>query len=461
MLNTVQPRRAHPFARSTARRRLIAPLLILASLAMLVFGLSGCGAAPSPTPSASRPSTPTRPPPTIVPTAESSTETGPITLTWWTPAFLSTQAPQPAGSLLADQLKTFSEAYGGKVRVQTVRKARYGKGGLLDSLRTAQPVASSTLPDIVALDTVELEQAVEAGLLQPLNSLLDTGLTENLYPFATETGLFGGRLYAVQYLTDIDHAAYLQAQIAEPPVDWKELIARQIAYLFPIGQPQIGSPQGAAARPSEGLSHAVLSQYLSAGATLAQDRRLVLEPQPLLRLLTFYADAAKAGVLPPAALELADGDATWGIFSQGQTPLASVSARRLAKDGVDGRGYAPAPGFESPAPSFASGWALAIVTPDPARQRAAAELIGWLLKPENAGAWAASAGWLPASSDALKRLGEGPYWGFLDSLLAQARSLPVGADYPVTAARMQVAIQAVVKGQSEPAAAVEAAINGQ
>ena len=94
--------------------------------------------------------------------------------------------------MFAEQLDAFSAAQDGKVRVQVERKARYGKGGLLDFLRSAQPVASSVLPDLVALDVVELEKAVEAGVVQPLDRLLDDEVTARLYPFAREAGQFGG-----------------------------------------------------------------------------------------------------------------------------------------------------------------------------------------------------------------------------------------------------------------------------
>ena len=436
-------------------------LLALAAFTVVALAAAGCSATPS-TATAARPITPTRPPqPTTAPSTPSITKTGFITLTWWTPEFLSPEAPGPAGKILAGQLAAFEEAQGGKVKVEAVRKARYGKGGLLDSLRTAQPVAPNTLPDIVALDAVDVEKAVDAGLLQPIDTLLDTKVTENLYPFASEAGLLGKRLYAIQYLADIDHAAYLSSQITEPPSRWEELLTRRIAYLFPLASSQTASNQGSSAGPDEGLSHAVLSQYLSAGGTLGPDRRLVLDAQPLLRLLTFYADATKAGLLPPAAQELSDGAAVWDVFSQGQTPLAYVSARRFLAGGDVQAGYAVPPGQAGPDPSPAGGWVLAIVTNDPERQRAAAELITWLLRPENAGAWAASAGWLPTSADALKALNGGPYGDFLDAQLMQARSVPAGPDYATIASRIQAAIQAVLRGESDPAAATEAAINGQ
>ena len=102
---------------------------------------------------------PARPQPTNTTTASDV-----LTLTWWTPEFISPKAPAPAGPLLAKQLADFEAAHDGKVRVNPVLKARYGKGGLLDFLRTTQPIAPGLLPDIVALDVAELEQAVNHGV---------------------------------------------------------------------------------------------------------------------------------------------------------------------------------------------------------------------------------------------------------------------------------------------------------
>lgn len=404
---------------------------------------------------------PTRlPDPTREPATDGATKSDILTLRWWTPEFLSPQASQPTGPILAEQLNKFSEAQGGKVQVNAVLKARYGKGGLLDALRTAAPVAKDVLPDIVALDAAEVEAAVAAGVLRPLDALLGAEVTEGLYPFASEVGRFDGRLYAVQYIADVEHAAYLPAQLAEPPANWTDLIARGVTYLFPLASQQAGSSQISSAQPDESLSHAVLSQYLSAGATLGPDRSLALEQVPLLRLLTFYSDAARAGVLPDAARTFMDGDAVWQAFSQGEAPLAYVSARRFTSSGDASVPHTAAPGYQGLAPTLTSGWTLAIATTDPRRQRAAADLIVWLLQPENAGAWTARAGWLPTSPGALIAAGEGPYWSFLDSQLAEARSLPVGPAYATVAARMLIAIQAVLQGESTPTAATEAAIKG-
>jgi ABC-type glycerol-3-phosphate transport system substrate-binding protein len=283
-------------------------------------------------------------------------------------------------------------------------------------------------------------------------------VSENLYAFASEAGQFDGKLYALQYLADIDHATYLTAQVPQPPATWSEVIDGRTAYLFALASP----PGPGGARPAEGLSHAVIGQYLSAGATLGADRRLLVEAQPLLRLLTFYEEATETGVLPPAALELADGEAVWSIFAQGQAPMACASARKYATDGsaLDA-GHAAAPGLSGAATPIAGGWALAIVTRDPRRQALAAELIGWLLRPENAGAWAKAGGWLPTSSGAISAIATDEYATFLDAQMAAARSIPVGPDSANTAGRIQSAIVSVVTGESDAAAATEAAINAQ
>lgn len=430
------------------------PWLSLVSALLL---LTACVAAPTPAPTpTTMPAQMRTPQSTLAPASATATAEGPLTLTWWTPEFLSPKAAQPAGPLLEQQLSEFEAANGGKVRVSAVPKARYGKGGLLDFLLTARPVAPGILPDLVALDVSELEQAAAVGLLQPLDDLLEESLTVDLYPFATSAGRFGDRLLAIQFIANLEHLAYRPEQVQRPPANWQNLLAAGMPYLFPMGSPQPGSSGSV----SGGLQPAIISQYLSAGANFdAEERELAVEAEPLTRLLTFYETAAKTGVLPPNALELADQDATWAIYSAGKVPMASVSARHHLGDpgGLKVNGFAPAPGWSAPAMPVATGWALGITATDPERQRAAAELITWLMKPENAGSWASAAARLPTSEAALQTWGTNPYFEFLDQQLASSVSVPVGQESAQAALRVRKAVEAVLKGDSTPAEAVEEA----
>ena len=270
-----------------------------------------------------------------------------LTLTWWTPEFISPKAPAPAGPLLAKQLADFEAMNDGKVRVNPVLKARYGKGGLLDFLRTTQPVASGLLPDIVALDVAELEQAVNMGVLQPLDSTLSRTITPTLYAFARQTGQFDGRTMAIPYIADVEHAIYNRDRMSQPPNTWTGILAEKTPYLFPAGSPQ---PSSAAAL-TEGAQHAVVSQYLSAGGTVdPKTLRLVLQEQPLLRLLNFYsrsramrACCRKKPLIPPVWMRLglampraarrwptSARGATWPIGMHCRTqPLRRLPAGRI------------------------------------------------------------------------------------------------------------------------------------
>lgn len=427
---------------------------------VLLVGVVGCAGAPIPTTTAT-PTATSAPVRTATPAA-AATSAAPvavsgIALTWWTSEFLSPKAPQPAGLLLAERLAAFEASQEGGTTVNPVLKARYGKGGVLDLLRTAQPVASSVLPDLVALDVIELEQAAAVGLLQSVDDLLDPELLAGLYPFATANGRFGDRLLAVQFVADVEHVVYLKDQAEVPPDTWSALVATRLPYLFPIA----GASAGSVARPQEALTHAIISQYLSAGAS--QDtvgRGLRVEAQPLTRLLSFYEEATGSGLLPPAALEVGDSDTVWSVYAQSAVPFAYVSGRRYLtqRELLKNVGYAAAPGYAAPTRSLADGWALAVVTTDPVRQRAAAALLNWLLQPQFAADWSRAAGWLPTSPEALAAWGADPYFSFLDEQLATAIPHPVGTDYAQAAARVHKAVISVVEGEASPEQAVEAAL---
>ena len=297
------------------------------------------------------------------------------------------------------------------------------------------------------------------GLLQPLDGTLSRTITPTLYAFSRQTGQFDGRTMAIPYVADVEHTVYNRDRMSQPPSTWTGILAEKLPYLFPAGSPQ---PSSAAALTE--APRAVISQYLSAGGTVdPKTRRLVLQEQPLLRLLNFYRDAREAGLLPKDVLDSAGPDEIWGSYAQGSAALADVSARRYLanRDALPNTAHAPAPGWSNPVSPIADGWALAITTPDPVRQKAAAELIAWLMAPERAGPWAQAAGWVPTSPAALATWGAAPYHEFLDGQLASAIAPPAGPDNAATAARLQKAVTAVLKGTSTPADAVQMALGGK
>ncbi len=396
------------------------------------------------------------PPRSITPTPAATSPSGAITLTWWLPDFLSPQAAGPAGVLLTQHLAAFEKAQAGKTHITTTVKARHGKGGLLDYLRTTAAVAPGIQPDLIALDVSELEQAASLGSLVPLESLLEPQTLAALYPFARQTGQFGGKQIAVQILADFEHVIYDRGRIEGIPLAWADLIAGKTPILIPLG-----APKSAASSLAEESQLALLSQYLAAGAPFdPKTRRVGLAEQPLLRLLTLYAEARDAGVFPKSVTEVGDADQVWKSYVQGQAPAAVVSARRYLAErkSLPNADFATLPGLVAPAPPIADGWALAIVATEPTRQRAAAQLLTWLLEAERAGPWTQTLGWLPTTPQALTATGSDPYYEFLNRELAAATGHPAGADLPQIVARLQQAVAAVAQG-ANPTTAAQTALN--
>ncbi|MGD2206399.1 MAG: hypothetical protein PVH17_06435, partial [Anaerolineae bacterium] len=215
----------------------------VAVVVTLLFGLAvllltGCDvpwSQPTPTPGepTATPST-TEPQPTAPPEETMPPQPSVITLTIWTTEAFSPTKVLTSGQVLAEQAATFEAAHS-RVRLQFILKKPYGKGGILDFLLTTSAVAPDLLPDLVLLDVDELNTAVQARLVQPLNDLLPPDLVADLYPFARNASTFDGRLYGLQVWADLDHLVYNTGKLTVPPRSWPGVLSNPGPYLFPAG----------------------------------------------------------------------------------------------------------------------------------------------------------------------------------------------------------------------------------
>ncbi len=381
---------------------------------------------------------------------------GPLVLTLWTPDFMSTDPAQPGGALLAETLAGFAAARTEPLRVVTQTRSRYGKGGLLDYLRTAQPVAPGILPDVIALDAAELEVAVAAGAVRPLDGLIAPELLAGLYPAARALGRIGGQQYAIPFVLDIEHVVYDPVVTSNPPETWTGLLTGNTRYLFPFSIPAVRTG------PAAGVPPTLLSHYLGAGYVLDfETRRLELNSEPMLRMLSFYDSATEQGQLDERPEDLIGLERTWQFYEANTDAIVQTSARQYLAERAQHPelSVAPAPGWSNPSPPIASGWVLAIVTPDPERQQRAAELLTWLMTPERNGRWAAAAGWLPVFPEGWGYWEDNPQTAFLDGQLKAAAPLPVGAESAAAALALQQAALSVVREDVSPVDAAQQALS--
>ena len=429
-------------------------MTVLCSVLLLAaIGLAGCNlltrtALPSPEEKPTATAVPGEVTPAVSPTPSPPTAvSSAITLTLWTTEAFFPTDDNDSGQVLAQQWQAFEAAHP-NVTIEYILKKPYGKGGILDFLSTARAAVPTVLPDLAILDTLELDEAAEAGLIQPLDDLVSSEVQLDLFPFARHRD--DGQLMGLQFEADVEHLIYNTNKIDSPPMTWQEVISDSVTYIFPAG--------------GEGglVNDAFLIQYLAVGGRLLdEDGNPALDKDALVEVLQFYADGLEAEAIPPSVLEFTDLDDCWVVYVSAQAAMSNVSsARYLADRGLlKNTDFAAIPTRDGNVVTLSKGWALAIVTEDSHRQAAAAQLIEWLLEPENNANWNLAAGHLPTRQAAFDHLGtEDGYFPFVRRQLANVYPRPMAAAYEKIGRALQRAVQGVLQGEVSPQEAADAVV---
>jgi ABC-type glycerol-3-phosphate transport system substrate-binding protein len=421
--------------------------LIRFSLSALSIGLLvvACNAAPiTPTPIGSTPRfAPTDlPAPIETPTATPAPNTA-ITLTLWLPPAFTPGEASPAQKILAQQLQSIGTP------VQVFAKKEHGAGGLLDLLAAASPIAPSILPDVIALDTTDLEAAARSGLIQSIDNLIPTDLAADLYPFAQNLGSIDGKLYGLIYSADLEHVVFISSTLKSPPAKWSDLSALRYVFALHDGD--------------NSVSDAVLAQYLAAGGILSDaDQKPALDQAALTQLLGLYDQAQRNNLLAVNALDLnTDADA-WTAWLGNNAALVNVNASLYLSvaQSLPNLKFAALPAIDQPAPPIARGWALAIVAREPRRQIAAMKFILALLSADRNGTFTQAAKVLPGRISALQQWDQNdPYTQFIGDQLQRAIAAPSTSILNIVGPALRTAIDDVLSGRATPEAAAQAAVN--
>jgi len=388
--------------------------------------------------------------PTTTPITPTFPTVPPVTtLTLWTAEPFSPAQGDASGQILGQQIEAFAAAHPDVV-VEYVLKKPYGKGGILNFLLTTSEAVPTAMPDLVAIDTIELKEAAQAGLLQPLDELISAELQEDLFPFAQQAGRFEGQLVGLQFETDIEHLIYNTNKLEKPPLTWTEVLTDKVSYVFPAGG-------------REGLvNDAFIIQYLALGGQLVDETgRPALNAELVTQVLQFYRDGYKMGVIPPSVLEFKTLDDCWPVYLSAEVAMSHVSSGRYLADRklLMYTRFASIPTRDGKVTTLSQGWAWAIVTSDPARQALAVQLIEWLMEPENSVQWNLAAGHLPTRRAAFEVLGtEDSYYPFLSRQLEGARPRLAGVVYSEVSRVLQQGVEKVMTGQATPQEAAKAVI---
>lgn len=419
--------------------------VILIAAALTIAGCGSLSPEATPVPATATPDQLT-PTPTATPTPEPTPMIS--TLELWLPEELDPYGTQPGSGVLAAQLAEFSQRYPG-LKVDVVVKKAHGRGGLVDFMRTARDAAPSVLPDLVVLDAADLGSVARSDLVQPLDDLLASSASDDHFPFATSLGKAEGETMGAVVGVDMQHLAYRPTVFATPPVSWTQVISAPASFLFPAGG-------------VDGLvNDATLIQYLGAGGSLTNaEGHPSLDEAVLTDVFSFYTRCITNTVIPATQILTATHvDQVWEQFKDGEAGMTAVRARRYWLEADDTMVAGAIPTKDGRPVSIARGWALAVVTDDPARQDVAMLLFDWLTAPEQNALWTQTASYLPATRSALD------LWAVteeertvLHDLLEAAVPLPRPLVMEAVGPPMQEALEAVLNGRATPEEAAASAV---
>jgi ABC-type glycerol-3-phosphate transport system substrate-binding protein len=408
-------------------------------LALLIAALlSGCNGRATPTP-------PVEPPPTETPAAQpvASEPAVPATndqLVVWLPAFTGIASEGSAGSLLTNVFHQF-EQNNPSIRLDIQVKADAGTAGLFNFLRSAQQVAPSILPDLVLINTQQLWQIVDLGMVVALEEEELSG-NANFFRVANDSVRYRTQIVGIPYTVDITHLAYDGDAIESPPASWAELTAGDETYLFPAAE--------------GGTTTAALLHYVAAGGTLLEDGSIT-SPEALENYFNFLVEMRANDMIPATVLDMPGYNAVWRAFAENRADLALVQVLQFYPNatGIKPPSYAPTPTLNGEPHAIADTWAFAILTEDAQRRRLALALIQELLAPEVQGPWSQSVARLPSQPASLALWTQATsYRDFVQAMLDEAVSPPNGAAFADFARRLHTAQAALIRGDLTVEAAI-------
>lgn len=408
----------------------------------LLLLIAGCNESTTPTPVPPlqpTPTTPTEPLPSETVITNNNDQ-----LVVWLPAFTGLASEGGAGAILSNAFHQF-EQRNPTIQLDIQVKADTGPASLSNFLRSAQQAAPSILPDVVLINTQQLWQIVDLGMVVPLAED-ELQFDAEFYRVAREAVLYHAQTMGIPYTVDIIHLAYDSDEIESPPRNWDELLESKRTFLFPAAE--IATP------------NATLLQYVGAGGELMEDGT-IRDPAVLEEFFTFIAEAHQQNIIPPSVLDMLGFNSVWRAYSEDRTALATIQVMQFYPNatGIKPPSYAPMPTRNGTVVTIADTWAFAILTQDPERRELALALIAELLTPEVQGTWSQLVARLPSQAEALASWTQAKeYRDFAEELLDDAIAPPNGPAFAEFARRLQTAQAGIIRGELSVEAAMQSMV---
>jgi len=418
-------------------------LLIL----LIIISIVGCT---TPPPLDATPSPEASPTPTTASAFETkepeTTPNGPVSIRIWLPSEFDPTNGSPAAEHLQERLGEFMERRS-NIRIETRIKDVEGAGGIVDTLATAGAAAPLALPDLVALPHHALENAAIKGLLQPFDGFTTAMDDPDWYEFARQLSHLQNNTFGIPFAGDALILVYRPSVIENKPVDWTSTLEvytdTTVTLSFPAADPN-------------GL--VTLTYYQSTGGPiLDEENRPILDAVQLTEVLTYYQQAQQSSLMPFWLTQYETDEQSWNAYEENQSEMVITWASRYLKNlPVDSAG-APIPMSDGTPFTLATGWAWALVSPDPGRQAISAQLAEFLTTSEFLAEWNAASGYIPPRPSSLSAWENVSILTLLNQVAPSAQLEPSLDVITTLGPVLRKAAVDILKDQADPVTAAGAA----
>ena len=369
-----------------------------------------------------------------------------VTIRIWIPPEFDPDNGSLQGESLRTRLDEFTERRS-NVRIETRIKDVEGPGGMIDTLITAGAAAPLALPDLVALPHHSLENAAIKGLLHPFDGLTSAMDDPDWFEYARELSHIQNGTFGIPFAGDALILVYRPSLLGNRPKDWESTLGASAeasaTLVFPAADPN---------------ALVTLAFYLSAGGQIVdEENRPILDTIQLTEVLTYYQQAQQSSLMPFWLTQYETDDQAWTAYQENQTEMVITWASRYLQNlPVDSAG-APIPTIDGLPFTLASGWAWALVSPDPERQVISAQLAEFLSTGAFLAEWTAASGYIPPRSSTLSAWENVSIQTLLNQVAPSARLAPSLDIITTLGPVLQNATVDILKEQSDPVTAAGAA----
>ena len=204
-----------------------------------------------------------------------------------------------------------------------------------------------------------------------------------------------------------------------------------------------------------------LAMYQSTGGTILDaENRPILDSIQFTAVLTYYLQAQQSSLMPFWLTQYETDEQSWTAFQENQTAMVITWASRTLQDPQTDLSIAAIPTSDGMPYTLATGWAWALVSPNPDRQALSAQLAEFLTTPDFLGSWTEASGYLPPRPEALLAWENSTISSLLNLVIPSAHLIPSLDVVTTLGPVLQKATVDILKEQSDPVTSAAEAVRG-